>query len=231
MVADDLDGVLVRADRAVRAEAVELARGGACGSRVELLGEVERGVRHILVDTDGEVVLGLVLFEVLVDGEHHRGVELLGAKAVSAADDGDVLHAVLEERGADVKIEGLAEGAGLLGAVEDSHLLAACGDGLHEGFGDEGAIQADLDETVLLARCVELVDGLFHRLCARTHDDDDFFCIGSADVVEEVVAPARERGNFVHHLLHDGGSGEVVAVRGLAVTSSIISCTMAGAAR
>ena len=217
VVADDLDGVLVCTDRAVRTEAVELAARGAGGGGVELLGEIERGVRHVLVNTHGEVVLGLVFFKVLVDGKHHGGVEFLGTESVSAADDLDVLHALFQERGAYVEVERLAQRSGFLRSVENGDLLAALGNGGDERVRHEGTVQADFDKAVLLALCVELVDGFFHRLGARAHDDDDLFGVGSAHIVKQVVASARERVHLVHHLLHDGGRRKVVAVRRLAV--------------
>ena len=104
VVADDLDGVLVRAYRAVRAEAVEFAADGPLGRGVILLGEIQRSMRQIVVDTDGEVIFRLFLLEVLVDGVDHGGVELLGAEAVTAAVNLDIRHALFEERGADVEI-------------------------------------------------------------------------------------------------------------------------------
>ncbi len=54
VVADNLDGVLVRADRAVCAKAPELA--GMCPFRsgVRILFDVEGQVRNIIVNADGE---------------------------------------------------------------------------------------------------------------------------------------------------------------------------------
>ncbi len=67
MIADDLDGVLVRADRSVRTESVEFAGGRTCGSGVEFLREIERRVGNVFVNTDGEVVfLGSSFFEVFL---------------------------------------------------------------------------------------------------------------------------------------------------------------------
>ena len=59
--ADDLDRVLVGADGAVGAQAPEHAAHGVFGFDVEVRVVVEAGVRHIVVDADGEVVLRLRL--------------------------------------------------------------------------------------------------------------------------------------------------------------------------
>ena len=104
VVAYYLYGVLVGAHGAVGAEAVELAGCGTFGRGVELFREVERAVGHVLVDAYGEVVLGFVLFKILVDGEHHRRGELLGAEAVAAADCLYIAHALFEQRRAYVEV-------------------------------------------------------------------------------------------------------------------------------
>ena len=97
---------------------------------MEKLGVVgERGVGHIVVDADGEVILGHRLGEVVEDRLDHGGSEFLGGEAVAAADEaghgGDFAGGeAFGQRGQDLLVERLAEGAGLLGAVEH-------GDGAH----------------------------------------------------------------------------------------------------
>ena len=70
VVADDLDGVLVCADRAVRAETVELARDCACVGSVDLFGDRERVERHVVVDADREAIF-LLTFHIFVDCVDH----------------------------------------------------------------------------------------------------------------------------------------------------------------
>ena len=87
LFAHDLDGVLVRAHRAVGAEAVE---HGA--QRVRLLGGERRivgqaGVRDVVVDADGEVVLRSWLLQLLEDPRHHRRREFLRRQSIAPADD------------------------------------------------------------------------------------------------------------------------------------------------
>ncbi len=104
VVADNLDGVLVCANGTVGTETVELAGGRTCGSCVELLGEVERAVGYVLVNTDGEVVLGFLLFKVLVNCENHGGGELLGTEAVAAAYYLRLGYALFKQRRANVEV-------------------------------------------------------------------------------------------------------------------------------
>ena len=87
MVADDLDGVLVGADGTVAAETPELALDGAFRSGVRCGMLLEGQVGDIVVDADGEVALRLVLRQLFIDGEDGCGRRILGAKAITAADD------------------------------------------------------------------------------------------------------------------------------------------------
>ena len=113
MVADDLDGVLVRTDSAVAAETPELALDGAfcrsvgCG----LFGEGHVG--DIIDDADGELALHLRLLELVVNSEHGSGRSILGAETVAAADNGDVGLAGVCQSGDDIEVERLALRAGL----------------------------------------------------------------------------------------------------------------------
>ncbi len=78
VVADDLDGVLVGADGAVAAQAPELALDGAGGCGVGRISGLGQGqVGHVIDDADGELALGLVLGELVVDGEGGRGRRVL----------------------------------------------------------------------------------------------------------------------------------------------------------
>ena len=70
VVADNLNGVFVSTDGTVAAETPELTLNSAfsCGVRSLFLGE--RKVGNIIVNTDGEVVLGLCLIKLLVNCEN-----------------------------------------------------------------------------------------------------------------------------------------------------------------
>jgi hypothetical protein len=90
------------------------------------------------------------------------------------------------------------------------------GQGGDEGLGGKGAIQAHLEQPDLLALGGEVIDALFGGFGTAAHHHDDPLRIGRAEVVEQVVLPAGQLGEAVHHLLNDGGSGIVVAVARLA---------------
>ena len=231
VVADDLDRVLVGADGAVATEAPELALDGALGRRVgDVLGHREGEVGDVVDDAQGELALGLVLLELLEDGERGRGRLVLGAEAVASTDDGDLGHALLEEGGDDVLVEGLADGAGLLGAIEDGDLLHALGQGGDEVLDRPGAVEADLDEADLLAVGVEVVDDLLEGVAEGAHADDHAVRVSGAVVVEEVVAGAELLVDLVHVGLDHGRKVVVEAVAGLAVLEEDVA-VLVGAAR
>ncbi len=217
VVADNLDRVFVRADGTVRAETVEFTarRAGGCG--VELLGEVERGVGNVLINTDSEVVFRRGLFEVFVNREHHGRGELLRTQAVSSAYDLDIRNSFFEQRRANVEIQGLAEGAGLFRSVEYGDFLCRSGQRRDERVRYERSVKTNFDKTVLLARSVEFIYGFFDGFAARAHTYDDFSCVGRADVVEQVIVSAAFSRNYVHHFLNDSGGSLVIAVRRLSV--------------
>ena len=90
---DDLDAVLVGADRAIGAKAVEDGAGDVVALDGEGRVDCEAGVRDVVVDADGEAVargeasLAVPLREFVERRLHHRRREILGRDAVAAADD------------------------------------------------------------------------------------------------------------------------------------------------
>ena len=77
----------------------------------------------------------------------------------------------------------------------------------------EGTIQVNLYHANLLALGVEVIDSVADSFCRRAHDDDDFFCVGSAVVVKELVVAACQFIDFIHVMLYDAGDGSDFFVR------------------
>ncbi len=110
MVADDLDGVLVRADGAVAAETPELAGNRALGSSIGSGFLLEGVAGDVVDDADGEAVLRarpVARFSYTAKYGCRRSI--LGAETVAAADDRLCRDALACERGNDVEIQRLAE--------------------------------------------------------------------------------------------------------------------------
>ena len=159
-------------------------------------------------------------------------LELVPAAAETAekpADDLHVVHAGVGQCGDNILIQGLALGAGLLGAVQNRDLLGGGGNGLDQLLGCEGAEQTDLHQTDLLAVGVQIVDDLLGHIADGAHGHDDAVSIGSAVVVEQLIVGAQLGVDLVHVLLHHGGQGLVVLVAGLAVLEEDVA-VLVGAA-
>ena len=230
VVADDLDGVLVGADGTVAAQTPELALDGAGGrgvGTVLILGQREVG--HIVHDADGELTLHLVLLQLVIHGEHGGGRRVLAAQAVTAADDLHIVPAGVGQRGDNVLIQRLALRAGLLGAVQHGDLPHGGGQRLDELLSGEGAEQAHLHQTHLLAVGVQVVDDLLGHVADGAHGHDDAVSVGGAVVVEQLIVGAQLGVDLVHVLLHHGGQGGVVAVAGLAVLEEDVAVLVAAA--
>ncbi len=161
------------------------------------------------------MVLGLIKEQVVEHGLDHGRSELLAAEAVTAAVALDVAARFCEGVN-NIEVEGLAERAGLLGAVENGDLLAGCGDRCEELVGCERPVKTDLQNAELLALLVEVVDRFFRNVCAAAHDDEDVLGIGCADVIEEVIMAAGQLADLLHVILNDLGDLRIVDVRGFA---------------
>ena len=231
VVADDLDGVLVRADRAVAAEAPELAldRAGGRSRGRGLLGQAHVG--HVVDDAQRELALHLSLLQLIVHGKDGGGRRVLAAEAVAAADDLDVGLAGVGKRGHDVEVQRLALGAGLFGAVENGQLLAACRDRGQELVRAERAVQADLHEADLLTLRAQIVDDFLRHVADRAHRNDHAVGVGSAVVVEQLVVRAELGIDLAHVLLHDRRDRFVVLVGRLTVLEEDVAVLVGAAHR
>ncbi len=201
-VAEDLDGVLVGADRAVGTQAEE-HRFAARGVRqFEVVVPGERAVGDVVDDADGEAVARAVR-EHREHRQCHRRGEFLAGQAVAAADDLRALRLVAQ-RGDHVEAQRFGGGAGLLGAVEHGDAGGARRQRGDERGGVERAVQADLQQADAFAPRGEPVDGAAHGLAGGTHHDDDPVGVGRAVVGERRVVAAGLRREACHRGAHRG---------------------------
>ena len=187
MVADDLNGVFVRANGTVAAQTPEFALDGAFGSGVRrgLLFGRERCVTSSLMPMR-EVSLGLVLGQLVIHGKDAGRRGVLGAEAVTAADDRCAADAGCSQSGNNIHIQRFADGARLLGAVENSNLLCGCRNGGSELFAAERTIQANFDKTDLFTLCGQVIDDFFRNVADGAHGNNYAFGIRCAVVVEQL---------------------------------------------
>ena len=164
---------------AVRTETVEHGTDDflGFGGKVGIVSEA--GVRDIIVDADGEVILRLRLSEVVEDSLDHGGSEFLRGEAVASTDDAQIGPALFVKGVDAIEEQGFATGAGFLGAIEDGQGFDLGGKRLDKTAGIERPIEADLEHTDLFALGVEVIDGLVGGFATGTHEDDDALGVGS----------------------------------------------------
>jgi hypothetical protein len=204
---DELDSKTVGTDGTIAAKAPEDALLGALGNGVEGLANGERSVAHIIVDTNGEAVLGLSVVKVLVDSSGHGGSESLITKTEAATDD---LHAAgvlrVEDAGADVEVKGLTAGARLLGTIKNSDALDGLWKRVDEVLGAPWAEEVDLADTNLgVAGLVEVLCSFDASTAASTHEADDALSVLRTDVLKERELAASDGRDFLHGLLECSG--------------------------
>jgi len=218
---EDLDRVLVGAHRAVRAEPVEDGPHRLRVLHVQVGGVGEREVGDVVGDPHGETRARGGQGELVEDPLDHAGGELLRGQPVASADhEGHALapagaHRLAEGRD-HVEEQRLAPRAGFLRAVQDGDPGGARREGGQDVVDGEGTVEAQLHHADLLAPRPEVFDRLLHGLRTRAHDDDDALRVGVAQVLDEPVGPAGERGEPVHRVADDAGGGRVEGVDRLA---------------
>ncbi len=223
-LADDLHRRLVRPDGAVRAEAVE--QGLDLAGRApdaERAVDREAEVRHVVVDANRELPLRPRLREGVEDRLHHRGRQLLRREPVAPADhprrDGEPGRIGVHRLGQgtdDVEVQRLADGARLLGPVQDGDRTHGRRQRGQQVGRRERPEQADPEHADALARVHQRVDGLLDRAARRAHHDDHPLGIGSPVVVDQTVSPAGPRRELVEDPFDDPRDGEMERVRRLA---------------
>ena len=218
-VAQDADGVVVRAHGAVAAQAPELAAVGVGILEVVERTDGKRQVGHVVVDADGEAALGLRCGKVVEHGHDLGGVGVLGRKAVAAADNRHLTRAVaVGDDVGNVQVQRLARRAHALAAIEHRDALRGFGQRAQEVLRRERAVQVHLQITVTLAGAVGLGAGV--QVVARllrgsrhaAHGHHHIGGVGGAVIVEHVVLAAGHAGHLRHDVLDHVGQLVVCGV-------------------
>ena len=210
VVTDDLNRVLVGANGTVCAQAPELAALDASGGGVRIFADGQGQVGHIVVDADGEALLVLIA----VHSDDLSGGGVLAAQTVAAAEDGNIVELGAVESSHHIQVQGLADGAGLLGAVQNADLLYGIRQTFYQLVTDEGTVQTNLHQTNLFAVGVQVVNRFADGVADTAHSHDDVFCIGSAHIVEQAVVGAQLFIDLVHVIFYHAGQSIVVLVAG-----------------
>ena len=204
MVADDLDGVFVGANRTVASNAPELALDGSfgCGiGSIRIFGQ--RQVGNIVHNANRKLMTRLILLELFKDSECGRRWRIFRTKTITTADNGKVAFSGLIQCRNDILIQRLTDRTRLLGTIHDGNLLDRLRENVNKMLHRERTIQANLHKADLLAMCIEIVDNLFQGIAERTHADDNAIGIRCAIVVKEAVIGAKLCVDLIHIAFND----------------------------
>ena len=108
MVADNFYGVLISANSAVRAQAIEFAAHNSFGSGIYKSRYLKGIARNVVINAHSEMILGLRSRGVVIYSLNHAGRELLRAKTVAAAQNGYIIPSGILKSGTDIGIKRLA---------------------------------------------------------------------------------------------------------------------------
>ncbi len=212
VVADDLDGVLVRADGAVRAEPPEFAGMRARGDRVRIFPDGQGQIRKVIHDADREALLRRAGLHVPVHGDDVARRGVFGAEPVASGVNRDSGELAVDQRGQNIQIKGLADGAGLFGPVEHRDLLYGLRQNVEQIFRDERPVKVNLDKAELFAPCIQVIDDFLGAVAHGAHRDDDLLRVGGAVIVERLVIGADLLVDLVHIIDDDFGNRVVIRI-------------------
>ena len=216
LFADDLDAVLVGTDGAVGTQAIE---HGLIGLQVHIGTEapvpVQAQVGDVVVDTDGEGMLRLGLFQLVQHRLDHARGELLRGQAIAAPSYRYALGESLgmaRHGGLHVLVQGLAIGAGFLATIQHRHAPHRGRQGRQQGLRREGAEQAHLHQPDPFPPGLQMLHRLMGRGAARTHHHQHPLRLGMADIVEQLVTPAGPFAELPHGIADNSGKAVVVTI-------------------
>ena len=211
VVADDLDSRLVGADRTITAEAPELAGRRTSRCRIDVLGDRQGRIGHVIGNGNGEMVFRRILFQVFENAEDMGRCRILAAEAGTAAyDERCVFYAAVGL--GDIEIERFCQGALFLRAVQDGNLPDRFRDIFEEVFERERTIEMDRKEACLFSVGVEVIHRFLRRIAQGAHGDDHTVGIRRTVVGEWVIFPAGQFRYFFHVFFYDVRQGLVITV-------------------
>ncbi len=219
LFADDLDGVLVGAHRAVRAQAKEHAAHRLIPFDGEGRVIAQAGVADVVVNAHGEMVLGFGFGHLGKNALHHarrkffRGQTVTPAQNPRGAGKGrQAFGRGFLHRRHHVQIQRLAAGTGLFGAVQHRQGAHRGRQSLNEMRDGEGPVQMHRHHAHLLTPRRQNTRRLFGCLGPRAHDHNHPFRVRRTGVIKEVIGAARERRELIHGRLHVLWAGRVKGV-------------------
>ena len=201
MVTDDLDGVFVCTNSTVGAQTPEFACDCACVCYFGFCANFDGCHGNVVNDTNGEVVF-LFAFHVVKDSNNLCGCYVFGGQTVSACQY-QRSSACFCQCGTYILIQRFAQCAGFFCSVQNGNDFCCFRQCAQEMFQGERTVQVNLQETNLFAFCCQVFYNFLCSACDGAHSDQNVFCVGCAEVVEQLIVSACDFVDFVHVVFHD----------------------------
>ncbi|OPY91440.1 MAG: hypothetical protein A4E72_00131 [Syntrophus sp. PtaU1.Bin208] len=84
-------------------------------------------------------------------------------------------------------------------------------------FPGEGKVEPDLDQAQFGTSLIQIIDGAFDDVAARSHRNDDSVSFGMSHVIEEMIGSAGEDADLPHFFFHDSRKLGVIRGAGFAI--------------
>ncbi len=214
MVADNFDGVLVCADGSVRAKAPEFA--GMCTGRcgVRIFCNLQRKVRHIVIDADREALLRRRRLHVAVNGDNLARVGIFRTEAVASGVNRQRTEFSILQTRDNVEVQRFTNGTALFRAVQHADLLHGLRKNGGQIFRNKRTVQMDFHKTDLITLGVQVIHYFFRAFAYGAHGDNNFRRVRRAVVVERLIVRADLGVDLVHAADNDFRECVIVAVAG-----------------
>ena len=203
VVTDDLDGVFVCTNSTVGAQTPEFTGYCAFVRQVGFFCYIDVCVGDVIDDTNCEVVF-LSTLHVVEYSDDLTGCHVFGRQTVTTSQ--YFYHsAFFDQCGTNVCVQGFTQCTGFFCSVQNCDHLSRFGQSSHEVFQGERSVQVNLQETYFFALSCQGFYYFLSNACYGTHSNDHVFCIGSTEVVEQLIVSACDLVDFMHVVFYDFG--------------------------
>ncbi len=214
--ADYLDGVLIRANRAIGTQSIKQCPNNV----VSLCGKIgiviQTGLADVVTDANCKMIFQLVFAEMIEDSLDHGRGKIFRRQTIPSS---DYLWQRFQLTPAftqsfmqcidTIEIKRFTGTARFLGAIQDRDGFGCSRQCFHKTLCIKRPIQSDLNHPDFFILLRKIVHGLMGCFASRGHQHNEALGIGCAVIIEKVVCPTGDFGKSVHDVLCDIGTGRV----------------------
>src|SRR5699024_2392687 len=198
VIADDLDGVLVRTNSTVSAKSPELAVGGSFRCCYNSFSCLKGKVCNVIHDTNSK----FLFFSVVVNSNDLCRCGVFGTKSVTSGEYRNIFELRIFQSSYNIEIQRIAQSARVFCSVKNSDLFHRFRNRIDQGLRAERSVKTNFDNADFLSCCHQIIDSLFDSIVYRTHCNDHVLSVCSSIIVEQFVVCTDLLVYFVHVALY-----------------------------